>query len=190
MARQKKTNNAAPKAGKKKLTKAEQTAAHVASDDVERVRVTKDVPQIADAATASRQAHELARTTLQIEKIEADLREAATKARKEMKPLKKERARLAASVENNTVMRRMNVVEIRDYKLNQLRYEDADGKPVPGLEPVVMPAEMRQKTLFGEGGTGEGPRVAAEEDDDEDDLDLDDDLHDFDEDGPLGDEAH
>ncbi len=171
MAPRKKNTDAAPKKGaKKKPTKAEQTAAHVASDDIERVQVWKDVPQIAEAQEAQRQAHELAKVTLELKQHETELASFGADKRKKMRPLRKEQQRLANAVDGNTIMKRMHVYEVRDYKLNQCRYvasivDGKEGPAVPGLDPVVMPVEMRQRTLFE--GDADGPRVAAEEEDEE-----------------------
>lgn len=173
-----KTNDdGAPKGAKKKPTKAEKNDALLKSDDIERVRVEKDVPQIASAIEAQRMSHELAKVTLELKQHETDLAAYGAEKRKKMRPLRKEQQRLAQAVDGNTIMKRVSVVEVRDYKLNQLRYEgltdegEPDGKPVPGLEPVVMPAEMRQQQLF---ESGDDVRVAAEEDEEED-LDVDED---------------
>ncbi len=171
MAQRKKA--AAPKPPKKdaapKASKKEAAAAQTRDSDIERVRVKKEVPVSASTADAQRMSLEHAKVTIQIAAINDEIGEFMSTRRKKLRDLRKDDLRLANAVNNNTVMRTIECIELRDYKLNQLRYVDPNDETKELLPPVVMPPAMRQKTIFDQPPPGE--RVDTEEEEEQEEED-------------------
>lgn len=149
-----------PKGSKKAGGKATATAAAKSTpDDVDRVRVEKEVPVSMNREEGDRLAHSLASTTIKIKTIQDKIAEFAAKHRKELRDLRKDEQRLATAIDTGKVMKSIKCWLVKDYRTNTLRYEDDAGASVAPDE--VMPAEMRQKTIFDV--PPEGPRVEVDE---------------------------
>lgn len=147
------------KAKTAKAAKPKKDAVPTRSDDIERVRISKEVPSAMNTEEAVRQAHALASTTIKIKAIQDKIAEFASKHRKDLRELRKEEQRLATAVDTGKVMRAISCFQVRDYRTNTVRYEDENGEKVAPDE--VMPAEMRQKTIFD--AAPEGERVEDDE---------------------------
>lgn len=153
----------AQKKTSKKTAKKKPDAAELSRDsDIEKVRVEKEVPVSMNREESERQAHALASTTIKIKAIQDKIAEFAAKHRKELRDLRKDEQRLATAIDTGKVMRAIKCTEVRDYKLNQLRYVDDNGVEVAPAEP--MPPEMRQKTIFDAPPAGD--RVDVDDDED------------------------
>lgn len=129
--------------------------------DIEKIRVTKDIFVPADTDELGRLSLQHADVTLKIEKLETELAEYAAGIRKKLRDLRKEDRRLAKAVQSRTVVRAVELLEVRDYKLNQVRYVDPKDESRELAPAEAMPAEMRQRTIFDEPPTG--PRVDVDE---------------------------
>lgn len=148
-----------PKGGKKAQ------AELAKSDDIERVRIEKEVLVPASPQEVGDLALEHAQVTLKIKAINDEIAKYMTDKRKTLRDLRKDELRLATAVQSNTRLKRVACWEVRDYKLNQVRFEDDAGKEIATAE--VMSPEMRQRQLFGEGDGGGAKPVDVEEEEEE-----------------------
>lgn len=130
-------------------------------DMIEKIRISKEVMIAASPEEIQSAGMALAKVDTREREIEEEIRKFVKPLRKEQKKLEKERAELARSITSNTVKRMVSCFEVRDFRLNQIRWEDDDGKEICKSE--VMPAEMRQQQLFDDDGAE--PRVEVDEED-------------------------
>lgn len=137
------------------------------SDDIERVRIEKEVLVPASAEEVSELGLEHANVTLKIKAINDEIAEFSTSRRKKLRELRKDELRLANAVQSKTRLKRVKCFEVRDYKLNQVRFEDEHGTEIAPAE--VMSPEMRQRQLFGEGDGASAKPVDVDEEEEETD---------------------
>lgn len=133
-------------------------------NDIERVRCEKEVPVSMNREEGDRLAHSLASTTIKIKAINDEIAQFAADRRKKLRDLRRDEQRLANAIDTGKVMKSIKCWLVKDYRTNTLRYEDDAGATVAPDE--VMPAEMRQKTIFDV--PPEGPRVEVDEEEEPD----------------------
>jgi hypothetical protein len=136
-------------------------------DDIERVRVEKEIQVAASASEIGSLALDHAKVTIAISALLDEIAAFSTARRKKLRELRKEELRLANAVTSNTTTKLISGFEIRDYRLNQVRFEDEAGRELAPAQP--MPAAMRQRQLFDDAG-GVGAPLDVGDLADEDDL--------------------
>lgn len=123
----------------------------------DRARCEKEITVPADDKAFGGLAMRHAAVTIEIKAVAEKAAAEAAMHRAKLKELRQEEIQLAKSVSTRTVTRTVSCFEVRDYRLGQIRFEDDNGIEVAPPEP--MPAEMREKTRFGEGDGASAERV-------------------------------
>jgi len=150
-----------PKGPKKAGSKGAAAQAKSTPDDTEKVRVEKEVPVSMNREEGDRLSHQLADANIKIKAIEDEIAQFASDRRKKLRDLRKDVQRLASAVQSGKMMKPLKCWLVKDYRTNTLRYVDDAGLSVAPDE--VMPAEMRQKTIWDEAPPGERVEVDEEE---------------------------
>lgn len=123
----------------------------------DKARCEKEITVPADDKAFGGLAMRHAAVTIEIKAVAEKAAAEAAMHRAKLKELRQEEIQLAKSVSTKTITRTVSCFEVRDYRLGQIRYEDDNGIEVAPPEP--MPAEMREKTRFGEGDGAPAERL-------------------------------